>query len=119
MEIYEKKVSFYLKLKKNLEERLNFFCELYSMKKDIENIFENITEIELKDDIKNKYVDYVLLNNESSIKNEIDKTKTLIHDINNELYSVCKHTFVEDVVESNFGDSIKIKYCNKCCLDYK
>ncbi len=118
MEKQEKTVLFYLKIKKHLEERVNFFCELYSMKKDLENIYENIIDNELKDDLKNKYVDYVLLNNEANIKNEINKTKALIHDINNELYNTCNHIFIDDVVDTNFGDSIKIKYCNNCFLDY-
>ncbi len=120
MEPEEKTVLFFLTLKKHLESRLHFFCEMYTLKRESEISFENVkNDTVLTDDLKDIYSSYALLNNLSIIKNEIHKTKDLLENIDEKLYSTCKHDFVEDLIDLSFEKSKKIKYCKKCCMDYK
>ncbi len=119
MDIQKETILFFLRLKLHLENRLNFFCELYSMKTSIENIVNlNYTE-DIKEQIKEIYAEYNTLNNEVYLQREISKTKELICNIEDKIYAVCEHVFVEDFIDTAFEESKKIKYCNNCSLNYR
>jgi len=93
-----KKVENFLFLKKRYNSILIYLTEIMSSYEEVYNYNNN----ELFIIQYNKY------------KREIFDIKCIIDDINNKMYKICKHEFVQDEIDINPEKTQRIEYCKIC-----
>lgn len=120
MEVQNNSIFFLLTLKRQLEDSLCYFCDALSKKKENDEIIKEYElDNEFINNVKDIYIDYTKNNNNSNLQNEITHIKETIKNIDNKLYNICNHEFVEEDFETAFEKNIRVKYCVHCSLDYR
>ena len=120
MEIQNNSIFFLLTLKRQLEDSLCYFCDAIEKKMENDEIIKDSEwDIEFMNVVKDIYKDYCDNNDNLYIQNQIYKIKDNIIKIDDKLYSICNHEFVEEDVETVFEKNLKIKYCMNCSLDFR
>ena len=129
-------VHYLLKLKKNIERQLSFFQEQERFQKEMSLFSFDDDEEEVKDfhihlvhDFVQKYSLNELLfdstefnerdDSSSFLKKKIQHLSHLQEKIDDQLYSLCDHTFVKDYIDTFPDRSQMICYCTKCWSNYR
>ena len=99
-----KKVENFLFLKKRYINILIYLTEILSSYEELFN-YNNDNDNDNYESIAIQYNKY---------KREISEVKCLIDDINNEMYKICRHDFVEDDIDITPEKSQRIEYCKIC-----
>jgi hypothetical protein len=103
-------ISYFLSVKKLLEDKLTYLNELKNIDDNIEGIFYEMssqTQIHNVPDINVKKTNY-----DECIKN----AKCFLDEINKIIYANCDHEFIDDIVYIAPDKSENITYC--CICEY-
>ena len=100
------------KMKNNINEHIQFYCHCISRTKELLKPYEK-NEIYIDTPVE---YDYFSLYSESRLRKKIDELHSIFEKIDNTIYGLCNHDFVDDYVEDLFGNAKHIKYCAICAL---
>jgi hypothetical protein len=90
--------------------------KLFEIKRNIERY--GVIQQELDDLVQ--MVDEVEQKSDGSkvVKCEVP-IKSIFSDLNDAIYKLCNHKWIEDYIDLDCESSMKIKYCEKCELSYR
>ena len=85
------------------------------LKKRYNNILIYLTEIMSSyEEVYNYNNDELFIIQYNKYKQEFFDIKCIIDDINNKMYKICKHEFVQDEIDINPEKTQRIEYCKIC-----
>jgi len=99
------KLDYFLLLKKKYSNMLIYLREIHDTYQTILDIHEINNNIDENNIIYNK------MENTCS---EICEIEYFLHNLEKDIYKICIHDFVEDVIDIHPEKSINIKYCSIC-----
>lgn len=117
-DIMKEEIMFYENIKKSLETQI---CHIETTVENINNILHFAIYIEKDNcDILNSYlsfVNYPYAYGTGTNNNKLIEIKELKNTVQQKIYSLCQHEYIDDVVELKNETMLQIRYCQHCYHD--